>query len=65
MKGRSLLIFLILLLALAPVFFLYGWLQRVMRPRESAARFFLFILTNLVLVVVYTMLLVGLIVKLF
>ncbi len=36
-----------------------------MRPRDSAARLFLFLLTNFVLVLVYTMFIVGVIVKLF
>ena len=36
-----------------------------MQPRQSAARLFLFLLTNFVLVLVYTMFIVGLIVKLF
>jgi hypothetical protein len=36
-----------------------------MRPRESAARLFLFLLTNFILILVYTMFIVGLIVKMF
>jgi hypothetical protein len=65
MKTHSLLIFLVLLLSLIPVFYFYQWLQRVMRPRESAGRLFLFIFSNFVLVIVYTVLVVGLIVRLF
>lgn len=65
MKLRSLLIFLILLLALIPAYSINRYLQRVMRPRESAARLFLFLIANFVLVIVYTIFLVGLILKLF
>jgi hypothetical protein len=65
MKSRSLLIFLVIVLSLIPVFYFYRWMQRVMRPRESAGRFFLFIFSNFLLVVVYTILIIGLIVKLF
>jgi hypothetical protein len=65
MKLRSLLILLIIGLALVPVFYLNRWLQRVTRPRESAGRFFLFIFANFLLVVVYTVLVVGMVVRLF
>ncbi|HEY4061563.1 MAG TPA: hypothetical protein VGM30_06670 [Puia sp.] len=65
MKPHPLLIFLVILLLLVPVYFFYQWLQRVMRPRESAGRLFLFIFSNFVLVIVYTVLVVGLIVRLF
>lgn len=65
MRLRSLLILLVIGLALIPVFYLNRWLQRIIRPREAAARLFLFILANLLLIVVYTILVVGLIVRLF
>jgi len=65
MKSRSLLIFLVIVLSLIPVVYFYRWMQRVVRPRESAGRFFLFIFSNFVLVIVYTVLVVGLIVRLF
>lgn len=65
MKSRSLLIFLVIVLSLIPVFYFYRWMQRVMRPRESAGRFFLFIFANFLLVIVYTISIIGLIVKLF
>jgi hypothetical protein len=65
MKLRSLTILVLLLLSLLPAYFIYGYLQRSMRPRQSPARLFLFLLTNFVLVLVYTMFIVGLIVKLF
>jgi hypothetical protein len=37
----------------------------VMKPRESVGRLFLFILANFVLIVVYTVLVVGLIIRIF
>jgi hypothetical protein len=65
MRGRSLLILVIILLALVPLFYLNRWMQRKMRPRESAAGFFLFLFANFVLIVVYTLFVVGLIVTIF
>ena len=65
MKLRSILILLIIVAATVPIYYLNRWLQRVMRPREAAGRFFLFIFTNLLLIVVYTVFVVGLIVRLF
>jgi len=60
-----LLILVIILLALVPLFYLNRWMQRKMRPRESAAGFFLFLFANFVLIVVYTLFVVGLIVTIF
>lgn len=65
MKGRSLLILLLLLLALLPMYYLNRWLQQVMRPRENAGRFFLFLFANFMLILVYTVFLVGLILRIF
>lgn len=65
MKTRALLIFLFLVVGLIPVYFINRWMQRVMRPRESAGRFFLFLFANFLLIVVYTVLVVGLIVRVF
>lgn len=65
MKLRSLLILLSVVVAMVPVYYLNRWLLRVIRPRESAGRFFLFIFANFLLIVVYTVLVVGLAVRLF
>jgi 4-hydroxybenzoate polyprenyltransferase len=65
MKWRTLAIWLILFLSLLPAFYINRYLQRSMRPRESAARFFLFLLTNFIMVLLYTMIVVGLIGKMF
>lgn len=62
---RNLLILLTLILSMVPVYYLNRWLQRVMRPRENAGRFFLFLLANFVLIIVYTVLVVGVVVRLF
>lgn len=65
MRLRSMLILLVLILSMVPVYYLNRWLQRVMRPRENAGRFFLFLFANFVLVIVYTVLVVGVVVRLF
>ena len=65
MKLRALLILLVLVVAMVPMYFLNRWLQVVMKPRESVGRLFLFILANFVLIVVYTVLVVGLIIRIF
>lgn len=57
--------FLFILVLLVPAFYVYRGLMRWIRPRESAPRFFLFILANFLLVVVYTMTMVAVIVRLF
>jgi hypothetical protein len=65
LKLRNLTILLLLALSLIPIYYLYRYMMRSIRPRQSAARLFLFLLANFLLVIVYTMLLVGLVVKLF
>jgi hypothetical protein len=62
-KLRSLLILLIIALALIPVYYFNRWLQRVLRPKESAGRFFLFLFVNFLMIVVYTVLMVGVVVR--
>lgn len=58
-------ILLILVAAMVPVYYLNRLLNRVMRPRDSAGRFFLFLFANFVLVIVYVLFVVGLIVEIF
>lgn len=65
MRVRSLIILLLLVAAMVPVYYLNRWLNRVVRPRESAGRFFLFLFANFVLVIVYVVFVVGLIVEIF
>ena len=63
MKLRNLLIMLIVALALIPVYYFNQWLHHVLRPKDSAGRFFLFLLVNFLMVVVYTVLIVGIVVR--
>ena len=65
MRGRALLIFLIVLAALVPLYYINRALLRVIRPREAAGRFFLFLFANFLLIVVYTMTVVAIVVRLF
>jgi hypothetical protein len=65
MKGHALLIFLIILLALVPLYYINRALLRVIRPRETAGRFFLFLFANFLLIVVYTMTVVAIVVRVF
>ena len=65
MKFRSLLILLIIALALIPVYYFNRWLQRVLRPKDSAGRFFLFLFVNFLMIVVYTVLMVGVVLRVF
>lgn len=65
MRGRGLLILLLLVLSMVPLYYINRWLQKVMKPKENAGRFFLFVFANFVLVVVYVVLVVGLIVRIF
>ncbi|HEV2480141.1 MAG TPA: hypothetical protein VGS79_10750 [Puia sp.] len=65
MRLRSLSILLVLILSMVPAYYLNRWLQRIIRPRENAARFFLFLIANFVLIIVYTVLVVGVAVRLF
>jgi hypothetical protein len=64
-KFRSLLILLIIALALIPVYYFNRWLQRVLRPKDSASRFFLFLFVNFLMIVVYTVLMVGVVLRVF
>jgi len=65
MKVRALLILLVVAAAMVPLYYFYRWMQRVMKPRESATRFFLFLFTVFVMIVVYTILIVGIVVRIF
>ena len=65
MRLRLLLILLVLIVAVVPVVFINRWMKGVIKPKESAGRLFLFILATFVMVIVYTMLVVGMIVRIF
>ena len=65
MKWKSLVILLIIIVSLIPAYLLNKYLQKVIRPRDSFARFFLYMLSGFALVFTYTFLIVYLIKKLF
>jgi hypothetical protein len=62
---RAQIILLVLLISLVPAYYFSRYLQRVLRPRESAGRLFLFMLANLVFALVYIIFLVGMIIRIF
>ena len=64
MKVRALLILLMLAAAMVPIYYINRWLQQLMKPRDNVGRLFLFILANFLLIIAYTVLVVGLIVRL-
>jgi hypothetical protein len=65
MKLRALLILLAVSAAMVPLYYLNRWIKRVLRPRENAGMLFVFLIANFVLIIVYTMLVVGMIVRIF
>ncbi|MDX2045399.1 MAG: hypothetical protein SFU87_01350 [Chitinophagaceae bacterium] len=62
---KSLLILLLILISALPVYIINKWLQHIISPRKSPARFLAYMVTALALVFVYTFLLVVSIKKLF
>jgi hypothetical protein len=65
MKFRSLAILLIVLLLLIPAWLLLQFMKRQIQPSQSPARLFLYFMASFLLVVVYTIFLVGIVIKLF
>lgn len=65
MKRRALLIWVVIVAALVPLYYINRYLNKVIRPREAAGRFFLYIFANFLLVVVYTVTIVAIIVRIF
>lgn len=61
LKWKSIAILLIILVSLLPLYWMYGILQRRMRPRDSLRRFAGWVIAVLALIFVYTFLLVLLI----
>jgi hypothetical protein len=61
MKWKAIVILLIILAFLIPLYSLNTYLQKFLRPRESLARLFSYLLSAMLLVFLYTMLLVLLI----
>lgn len=65
MRGRSLVIFTILLFTLGAAWWANRALYRVIRPKESPQRFFLFLFANFFLIVVGLISAFAVIVRLF
>ena len=65
MKLKALAILLIIIVSLIPVYFFNKNLQKIIKPRESLGRLFLYLLLGFVLIFVYTFLVVFIIKKLF
>jgi hypothetical protein len=61
MKWKALVILLIILASLIPLYSINKYLQNFLRPRESLARLFSYLLSGMLLVFLYTLLLVFLI----
>jgi len=61
MKWKAIVILLIILASLLPLYSINKSLQKFIRPRESLARLFSYLLSGMLLVFLYTMLLVFLI----
>ena len=61
MKWKAIVILLIILASLIPLYSINTSLQKFIRPRESLARLFSYLLSGMLLVFLYTLLLVLLI----
>lgn len=64
-KWKTIIILGIITLSLFPVYFLYNYLQQVMKPRDSMRHFFFWMFTVLLMIFIYSFLLVLLIKLLF
>jgi len=65
LKLKALVILLVIVISLIPVYSLYKYLQKIIRPKESFGRLFLYLFAGSLLVFVYTFLIVFVIKKLF
>lgn len=61
MKWKAIVILLMILVSLIPVYSLNKHLQKILRPRESLARLFSYLISGMLLVFLYTLFLVFLI----
>jgi hypothetical protein len=61
MKWKAIVILLIILASLIPLYSINKSLQKIIRPRESLARLFSYLLSGMLLVFLYTMVLVFLV----
>ncbi|MEQ1677805.1 MAG: hypothetical protein ABL876_13935 [Chitinophagaceae bacterium] len=58
MRFKAVIIVLLIILSLLPVYMLYKYLEKVMRPKESVLRFLGWMVAVLALIFVYTFLVV-------
>lgn len=58
MKWKAIVILLMILVSLIPVYSLNKYLQKILRPRESLARLFSYLISGMLLVFLYTLFLV-------
>ncbi len=65
MKGRALLILLVIVLALVPAWYFNRYLLRVLDPRRSFGRFMIYVLTGFAMAFGYTFIVVWIISRLF
>ena len=65
LKLKAVAILLLIIFSLIPVYMLYKYLEKTMRPRESMKKFIFWLVTELALVFAYTFLLVFIIRMLF
>ena len=65
LKLKALATLAIIIVSLIPVYLLYKYMQKVLRPGESAGRLFLYLFAGFALVFVYTFLLVFIIKEIF
>ncbi|HET9825296.1 MAG TPA: hypothetical protein VFP87_08180 [Chitinophagaceae bacterium] len=61
MKWKAITILFIILASLVPIYSINKYLQNILRPRESLARLFSYLLSGMILVFLYTLLLVFII----
>jgi len=65
LKLKALAILAIIIVSLIPVYSLYKYMQKMIRPKDSAGRLFLYLFAGFALVFVYTFLVVFIIKKIF
>jgi len=62
MKLKAIIILLIITCSIIPLYFFYKYIQRIIRPKESMGRLFLYLMSGFALVFIYSFL-IGLLVK--
>lgn len=65
MKGKATIILLIIIVSLVPLYLLNKYLEKIIKPKESFGKLFLYLFAMLVLIFGYTFLLVFTIKKIY